>query len=449
MKEHREHHRKRFLHSKKKLTLRRDLNLFQATACGVGIILGAGIYVLIGMAAGTAGNAVWLSFLLSALAAVFTGISYAELSSIFPSDAGEYVYAEHAFGRAIAFFVGYLAVLAQIITGAAVALGFAGYFSKLFGTNSILLIALLATFFFSFINFHGIKDSKWMNVIFTILETVGLFIIIFIALPYFGKVNYMEMAQGFSGVFHAAALVFFAYIGFESVVKLSEETKNPTKTIPRALLLSIAISTLLYILVAMAAVSVVGWETLGKSAAPLADVAAAILGSNAFVLLAVIALFSTGNTILMSLVAASRTLYGMSHEYKLLKPFTWVHVSRRTPYIAVFASMLLTFLFILPRKIDLVAEFSNFGIFLSFVIVNLALIVLRYKLPKVKRPFKAPLNIGRFAVLPFLGILAVLFLAINLQPKVILGGIAYSILGFVLYAVVRRFGEVKGKAKTL
>jgi len=120
--------------------LKRELGLFETTACGVGIILGAGIYVLIGAATETAGNAVWLSFLFAAVISLLTGFSYAELSSIFPKDAAEYTYTEKSFNRGLAFFVGYLVIFSAIIAASTVALGFAGYFSALFGINHLMVI---------------------------------------------------------------------------------------------------------------------------------------------------------------------------------------------------------------------------------------------------------------------------------------------------------------------
>ncbi|MCK4531546.1 MAG: amino acid permease, partial [Candidatus Aenigmarchaeota archaeon] len=239
---------------KKHPKLEREIGLWQAVLAGIGIILGAGIYVLIGKASALAGNAVWLSFLLSALVAVFTGLSYAELSSIFPKAGAEYVYTKHAFGRRIAFIIGWLLVISGFVFSATVSFGFAGYFESLFGFP-YLLSAVVLIILLSIIIFYGMKESIWFAVIFTLIEVSGLIIIIFMGLPYLGSVNYFEFPS-FAGIFQAAALIFFAYIGFEQITRLSEETKKPDVNIPRALLLAIAITTVLYILVALSAVSI-------------------------------------------------------------------------------------------------------------------------------------------------------------------------------------------------
>lgn len=432
------HHHKQLV-QRKHFALKRDLGLFSTTMAGIGIIVGAGIYALIGKAAGLAGNSLWLSFVISAFVAAFTGLSYAELSSRFPKDAGEYVYAQKAFGKKIAFLTGYLVIAAGIISAAAVALGFSGYFAALFKTSIALpIIAIAALAVFAFINFYGVKQSAGLNIFLTLAEVAGLVIVIFLGLRVFGSVDYLAMPQGMGGVFSAAALIFFAFLGFESVVKLSEETKNPTKTIPRALILALVISTILYILVGIAAVSAVGWETLSTSKAPLADVAGALFGSNTYTILAIIALLSTANTVLIILLATSRILYGMAANKSLPGALAAIHPSRRTPWAAILLTFILAALFVLPGNIGLVAEATNFAVFISFIIVNAALIYLRYKEP-VKTGFKVPLNIGKFPILPALGIVTSIFLLLNLSVMVILAGIALTVVGGVMCEVMCRY----------
>lgn len=430
-----EHHKK--LSHKKHLTLKRDLGLFYATACGVGLIVGAGIYVLIGAATGLAGNSVWISFILAAIVAALTGLSYAELSSMFPKDAGEYLYAEKAFGKRLGFFTGYSVMMWGIITAAVVALGFAGYFAALFSTNSMIITAAILIMLFSLINYYGIKQSAILNLIFTILEVGGLILIILFAIKFVGKVDYMEAPFGVKGIFSAAALIFFAYTGFESIVKLSEETKNPKKIIPKAIILSILITVIIYCLVAVAAISVLDWKALAVSKAPLADVANAVMGSRAFLLLAVIALFSTANTVLIILITTSRTLYGIAHDFSLLSVFTKISEKRRTPSVAIFVIMVLAILFALIGDIKLIAEITNFSIFLTFFIVNLALIWLRYKLPEKERKFKVPLNIKNFPVLSLLGAAFCIFMIFNLERIVILGGLVLVAIGLISYEILK------------
>lgn len=251
-----------------------------------------------------------------------------------------------------------------------------------------------------------------------------------------GEVSYIEMPDGFLGVLKGAALVFFAFVGFESVVKLSEECKNPRKTIPRALLLSILITTILYILVSVSAVTIIDWQTLATSKAPLATAAANVLGDKAFLVLSVIALFSTANTVLISLFAGSRALYGIGKSYILLKPFTKVHKKFRTPHYAIIAVMIFAILFALIEDIGLIAELTNFTLFITFAVINTAVIVLRYTMPERKRMFTIPLNIGKLPIISVIGIISCLFLLAQLTMGIILGGLAMVMTGLLLYLVV-------------
>ncbi len=417
----------------RKYHLKRELGLVACVLSGVGIIFGAGIYALIGKAAGIAGNAVWISFFFAAAVAALTGLSYAELSSIFPKAGAEYVYTEHAFSRKLAFIVGFLVISGGIIGAATVSLGFAGYFLALFQTPLIPTAVALITVL-SLINFWGIKQSAGIAILFTLIESLGLVAIILIGIPYFGKVNYFEFSpQGLGGIFSAASLIFFAYLGFEEIVKLSEETKNPTKTIPTALIIAMVISTIIYILVSVSAVSVLGWEKLGVSSAPLADVASSALGGNAFLMLSIIALFATSNTALLMMLASSRLMYGMAVDHGFPKIFSSVHKIHRTPHFAVFLVMLLSILFVLLGKIEVVADLTNFVAFITFIVINASVIALRYKFPKSNTRFHTPGSIGKVPLLPVFGIIFSAFMLLNLGKWILIYGAALVGLSLLIY----------------
>ena len=351
----------------KSYALKRELGLFDTTFIAIGIILGAGIYALIGTIAGYSGNGVWLAFLISAVVSAASGLSYAELSSMFPKAASEYEYVKHSFGKKLAIIVAILVTLTAITSSATVALGFSGYFSSLFNSPK-LLSAVVLIIILSFISYWGIKISSRLNIIFTCIELFGLFLIIFFAAPFIGSVDYFEIPS-FKGVFIGAALAFFAYIGFEDTVKLSEETKEPRKNIPRALVIAMIITTIVYILVAVAAVSVVPWQDLARSDSPLADVANKAFGSNASLLLAYIALFSTTNTCLLMMIGASRIMYGMAKQHALPSFFSIVHPRRRTPVFAVLVVMLITLAFISIKRIDYVASITDNLLFITFSVI--------------------------------------------------------------------------------
>ena len=419
--------------------LKRSLGLLETTLMGIGIILGAGIYVLIGVASGIAGNAVWLSFLLASLIAIFTGMSYAEFTSGKSNDSAEYSFVRGFLSDRLAFITGWLIISTSIISASAVSVGFSGYFSKLFDFNfNPLIISFLLISIFSFLSYYDIKQAAWANILFTILEVIGLLIIIALGMNFIGEVNYFDLTSGWSNIFSAASLVFFAYIGFESIAKLSEETKNPSKTIPKAILYSIIISTVIYILVAISAISIMPWEELANSSAPLADAAAAVMGSQAFLLLSVIALFSTGNTVLIILIGGSRQLYGISKYYKKLKFLSKVSKSRKTPANSVLAVFLLSSIFLLINDISKIAELTNFTIFLTFIFVNVSLIMKRKNERKISKGFRVPINYKNIPVPAVLGIISSGFFLLYLSTDVLIGGSLLTLLGLISYQFIKK-----------
>ena len=419
--------------------LKRHLGLFHTTMYGVGLILGAGIYALIGNATGTAGNSVWMSFVLAAISAVFTGLSYAELSSMYPKAAAEYSFVKNAFGNNfVAFLVGWLTLFVAVISAAAISLGFAGYFTQIFQIP-IALAAVLIVVVLSFVNFFGIRESSSMNIVFTVIEAAGLGIVIWAGLTFSGvHVDYLEMPNGFTGIFSAFTLVFFAYIGFENIVNIAEEIKNPKKVLPRAIILAIAITAIIYILVSVSAIRVLDWHALGSSTAPLADVIKKSLGEQWGFGILIIALFATTNTILIMLVSGSRILYGISHDGALPSLFSIIHQKTKTPWIAAMLIGVLSCAFIFSGNIGTVANISVFAIIMVFVLVNLSLIWLRYKEPDLERQFRSPLNIGKFPVLAVLGIITPVLGIMQLDSFVVLMGLGVLASGALFHYIYNR-----------
>lgn len=388
-------------------SLRRELGLVEVVIYGVGLILGAGIYAILGEAAGAAGESLPIAFLLAAVISLFTGLSYAELSSRFPKGEGDYVYVREGLqSKLLAEIVAFLRVFVGVVSAAAVALAFSGYLSAFVGVPPIMTaIGLVVAA--SAVNFWGISTSAKLNVIFTLAEVAGLAIIIWIGRGSWGNVDVLSLPSGVTGVMGAAFLVFFAYVGFGSIVNIAEETEDPTRTIPKAILLSIGITTVLYMLVAVSAVGVVDWQTLGDSASPLALVAQAGAGAMSGSVVGAIALASTGNTVLILLVSTSRLLYGVSKsEYRSFPSvFSRVHPRRRTPHFAVALVGGTTIPFVLLGDLGKVAAIANAALLVVFVIVNGALLKLRFDEPRSKEGFTTPLTVGRLSFTALCGVL--------------------------------------------
>ena len=414
--------------------LSRRLGLFAATMVGTGVILGAGIYVLVGVASKQAGNAAWLSFLISAIVAGFTALSYARLGRLRPKNAPEFQYLSMAFGRTPGFLAGWLVLWATIISSAAVALGFAGYLEHMFNVpylpGAIGLVVICSA-----VVFLGVGESAILAGILTLVEAVGLVVIIVIGFPSFGRVDVFEMPLGITGVFASASLVFFAYLGFEGMANLAEEMKNPERDLPRAMMLSLGISTILYMLVAVSAVSVLGWQALSQSSAPLAAVASAALGSKAEMLLTFVALASTANTVLLLLFAASRAMWGMSCAGVLPMKLCAIGKRRRTPWLTIIIVGAFAVIFALFRNIEDVAEFTNFATLLAFIAVNASALKIFGK-ERSQSTFK---HVMGDIALPLMGCLASAWLAIGLGWRAALFGSSLLIIGIVIFVLLRRF----------
>ena len=420
--------------------LKRGMGLFHLTMYGIGLILGAGIYVLIGEAAGFAGDSVWIAFVLGSIVALFAGLSYAELSSIFPKAAAEYTFVKNAFkNNFFAFIIGWLTAITSMITAATVALGFGGYFSE-FLNIPIVISAIALIGILSIVNFIGIKESSWTNTVFTIIEAAGLILIIIIGFTISEpeSVNYFESPTGFSGIVIAFVLIFFAFIGFEDIANIAEEVRNPKKVIPRAIILAVMISGIIYVLVSLAVVRVINWEDLSSSAAPLADVAKRGLGVQDHIIFSGIALFAITNTVLITLVAGSRMIYGMAREKSFPPILAKVHSKTKTPWLAIIVIMLTAIGFSIIGDIVIVANITVFAVIITFGAVNLSVIVLRYTEPDIERKFRIPINIGKFPVLPMVGLGISVYMAIQFQIQVVLVGLVIIGIGAIFYPLYKK-----------
>lgn len=416
--------------------LKRTLGLGQITASGVGIIIGAGIYVLLGAATAEAGSAVWVAFLIAGLLSALTALSYAELAAMFPNAGAEYDYTRRVAPKWVAFVVGWIMILGLVIAAAAVSLGFASYLryfvdipQRLGAWGLLLLVAAVAL--------AGIEQSARITVVLSLVQVGGLVAIVAIGLPHVGEQNLTE-GSSTAGVITAAALVFFAFVGFDEVITLAEETTDPARTVPRALLLALGLSTVLYVAVAISSVSVLGPTTLGASEQPLADVVAEAIGSVSADVVAVVAMVATTNTTLLAVTAASRLQYGMADTGALPPLFGRLN-SRQAPRAAIAASALVAAMFVAFGDLALVASVTDFSVYLVFIAVNLTVILLRFWQPKRRRPFEIRGTIGKVPVTAVLALAAIGLLLPSLEVRALLLGAAVVLLGLGVYASLNRY----------
>lgn len=419
------------------MALSRKLGLFATTMYGVGLILGAGIYVLIGEASGLAGEGIWISFMLAAIVSVFTGLSYAELSSLYPKAAAEYVYVKNVFrNNFLAFMVGWLVLFTAIVATTAIAFGFGGYLSG-FVDVPIILSAIILMIVLAIVNFIGIRESSGMNIIFTLVEAAGLVFIIYLGFVYSGEhsVEYFSTPFGFEGILAAFVLVLFAYVGFENIANISEETKNPRRTIPRAIILSIIITSVIYILVALAAINALPIEELANSSSPIADIAGKILGSDGYIILSLIALFATTNTVLIMAVAGSRILYGITDGGSFPSFFSKIHNRTKTPWVAIVTCTVISIIFAFSGDIATIASVTVFTIVIVFVAVNFSVIWLRLKEKEPHEGFRTPFSIRKVPVLPVLGVITSIIGISLIDVTAALLGLLVTVIGMTYYFV--------------
>lgn len=441
---------------KKSPKLKRRISLFALTAYGVGNVLGAGIYALIGEVVGITGNFSWLAFLLAAITGAFTGLSYAELGAMYPKSAAEFVYTEEAFKiRIISFILGWIIIFSGILSAATVALGFANYLAALFNFPSIFLIvpiAILLVIILSLINFLGIKTSTWTNILFTLIEASGLILVIIIGIPYFGSVNYVELPIGssFTALLSSVALIFFAYMGFEDIANVAEEVKEPQKNLPKAIVYSIIITTVLYCLTAISVVSIgsiLPPSTIATSPEPLSIVTEAVLGPIGGIVMSLIALFATANTVLIMLIVTSRMMYGMARDKALPESLSKISPKHRIPIISVFLTMILTIIPIFFVDISIVANATVFGVLINFFLVNISLIALRKTKPEVERPFKLRPNIRWVPIIALLGSIVCVALLFTFDLWIVLIQTIIIACGIIVFYAMKSKIETRALSK--
>jgi APA family basic amino acid/polyamine antiporter len=240
------------------------------------------------------------------------------------------------------------------------------------------------------------------------------------------------MPHGITGVFAASALIFFAYQGFEAVVKFSDETMEPQITVPRALLFALVISVVLYILVAFCAVSILSWEQIAVSEAPFADIVAFSFGTEMVVIISLIALFATANTALLSMYASTRIAYGMAGSFSFPKAFGWVHPARNTPWVTIGLIGLFSVLFVFSGSIAFVANLTNFTLFITFIVINAEVLALRYHEPDIPRPFRIPGSVKNVPLVPVAGLFFSVILLTQLELPVMLLGLVLAGTGVAI-----------------
>lgn len=379
--------------------LRRRLGLPLLVLYGVGITIGAGIYVLIGAVAGHAGRYAPWSFLLAGLAMALTVGSYAELSTRFPVSAGEAAYVRATFqSRFLSTLTGLITILIGVISSATASIGAANYIRQFVDwPRGVIVVLVLAAL--GLVAGWGILESVLLASLFTLIEAGGLVIIIVAAfkagVPIASAMAVPPLDGAvLSGIAYAALLAFFAFIGFEDLANVVEEAKVPHRDLPRAMVLTLVISTTLYLAVAAIAVMAVPVGELAASPAPLSLVFRTLAGMSPAAISA-IAVVATLNTMLAQMTMAARVIYGMARQGDLPHVAGRVHPKTATPLVATGLIVVATLTLALLVPFERLAEGTSLATLVVFALVNLSLLRLRYRqvhthAPHVRVPVWVP-----------------------------------------------------------
>jgi amino acid transporter len=354
----------------------------------IGDILGTGVYALTGTVAGQVGGALWVPFLIGFVIAMLTAMSYVELVTKYPRAAGAALYAQKAFKKPFfTFMVAFTVMCSGLTSASAAARAIGGDYLEVFFTLPSVVVGIVFIVAVAALNYRGVSESVKTNIVFTLIELSGLLVIIAIGAytVFLGAGEPSRLleidAEQAGGLMYAllgsTALAFFAFVGFEDSVNMAEETQNPSRNFPRAIFLGVAITSVVYILVAITSSLLVAPGVLEESSGPLLEVVKA--GGLNFPpqLFAAIAIFAVANSALINMMMASRLVYGLANERVVPRRLGWVDPRRRTPVIGIIFTTALAIALISTGEIAGLGDTTAFLLLCVFTIVNVAVLVLR------------------------------------------------------------------------
>lgn len=448
--------------------LKKTLTAPGLVALGIGAIIGAGLFSITGLAASmNAGPAITISFLVAAFGCIFAGLCYAEFSSMIPVAGSAYTYSFATMGEFVAWIIGWDLVLEYAVGAATVSISWSRYLGKFLGGYGIHIDdaymlspfeggiinvpAVLIVMMMSLVLMRGTRESAFINGIIVLLKVSVVLIFIAVGWQYIRPENYEPYIPantgtfgefGFSGIIRAAAIVFFAYIGFDAVSTAAQEAKNPKRDMPIGILLSLGVCTVLYILFAHVMTGVVNYEAFaGKDGiAPVAIAVEAMgpVGANGMItpaypwlnnaiLLAILGGYAS--VILVMLMGQSRVFFSMSKDGLMPKVFSEVHPKFRTPAKNNLLFMVIVSLFAAFVPARVVGEMTSIGTLFAFILVCIGVLIMRKKMPEAPRAFRTPL----VPFVPIAGVLVCLFMMVFLPLDTWIRLIVWMMIGFDLY----------------
>ena len=429
--------------------LRRTLGFWALFAYGVGDILGAGIYALVGKVAGIAGAATWAAFVGAMVVAALTALTYSELVTRYPQSAGAAHFALRALKRPwVAIVIGWMVFWSGVVSLATVTRAFAGYARVLWPVAPEWLVIVGVLVVLGLINFWGIRQSSSANIVATIVEGSGLLLVIIVGLVFvMGPGNSEGNASDAAaipvtalGIAQGAALAFFAFIGFEDMVNVAEEVKHPKRHFPIAIQGALATAGVVYVVIAVIAVRVVAPGDLAASAGPLLEVVRVAAPRVPESLFTVIALFAVANTGLLNFIMASRLTYGMAREHLLPTWFHVAHPARRTPHRAIVLVFAAGLALAITGTVTYLAGTTSTLLLGVFATVHVALIAVKRRREEDAEAFHVPIAV------PIAGLLSCAVLAVFVEAASLLSAAALTACGLALVAARRKYIRAESAA---
>jgi APA family basic amino acid/polyamine antiporter len=428
--------------------LKRAMGVWGITALGIGAIVGTGIFVLTGHAAATmAGPAIVISFVIAGIVSALAALCYAELASTVPVSGSAYTYVYATLGEFVAWIVGWGLILEYALGAATVAIGWSGYFGdflhatfglaipKALSTNPfeggiVNLPAAIIILLISALLIRGTQESDVVNKVIVAVKLAIVAFFIIVGVGHVNPANWHPFAPfGFFGILHGAALVFFAYIGFDAVSTSAEEVKNPGRDLPRGIIGSLAVCTVLYIIVSGVLTGILPYTKLNVPSPVSFSLIQIGLGwAGAIVAIGAIAGLTT--VLLVMLYGQSRVFFAMSRDGLIPPMFCHVHPKFRTPFVSSAIIGVVVAIVAAIGKLDVVANLVNIGTLVAFTLVSVGVIVLRRRSPDLKRGFRVPFS----PVLPILSAVgAVALIAIGLPLETIVAYVIWLVIGLCVY----------------
>ena len=407
--------------------LLRSLTIKDAVGVGLGAIIGAGIFVVTGIAAGVSGPAFIIGLLVAGVIATFNALSSAQLAAVYPQSGGTYEYGYILVNPTFGFSAGWMFLISKLTAAGVVALGFGSYFYQLAPIASPISFSVLAIVFLTLANYFGIKKAGILNLIIVTITVLSLLYLVFSGIPAVKSENFKPFAPfGISGIAEAAALLFFAFTGYARIATLAEEVAEPKKTIPKAIIITIITAIVLYAAISIVAMGVIGTENMASSTSPLQVVADALTTPAISIIVTIGASTAMLGVLLSQIFGISRMMLAMGRRSDLPPVFQRIHSRYRIPHIGILFTGVVILLLTLLGSFAFIVRAATFTILLYYSITNIAAL----KQPKKDRRY------GK--IVPILGLIGCLAMSVSLPLNVIISGVGLLLIGFVIRFVFHR-----------